>query len=163
MNNPKPNPSGKIHGKVSWPISVKLPHNINMVGGPEQPFRTPSSFIDSDSVYAVAYDLQVKISRKGLLKSNASYVYKPDLVVYISRRIYRFQTKFDYITLDKPSEAPSTLRQLAYQEGCPLQGPDADPLGWKGFSVDLDGKLFESRSLVGKATVRVSFMFIPPH
>ena len=49
---------------------------------------------------------------------------------------------------------PSALRRLAYSEGSPLLGPDADPEGWKVLpAVTIAGTLFEAKSVEVTATV----------
>lgn len=42
----------------------------------------------------------------------------------------RIRTAFGYVPNTRPGP-PSLLRQLAYQQGCPLPNPLTDPEGWK--------------------------------
>lgn len=55
------------------------------------------------------------------------------------------------------AQPPSTLCVLAYEEGTPQLGPEADPEGWKVFApVTVHGTLFNTRPAEVQYTVRVS-------
>jgi hypothetical protein len=65
----------------------------------------------------------------------------------------RFGTILAYVPCIRP-EPPSPLRQLAYQEGSPIMGPDIDTDGWKTLeSVSINGTVFNDRLVKAKCTV----------
>ena len=60
---------------------------------------------------------------------------------------------FNYIPLARPSP-PTILRQLAYQQGQPLVGPEGDPDGWKTLDpVQVVGTLFKTVTVEAQCTV----------
>ncbi len=61
---------------------------------------------------------------------------------------------FGYVPLVR-ADAPSLLRQLAYQENSPLLGPDADPDGWQRIpSFTVKGTVFKDREVQVNCVVR---------
>jgi hypothetical protein len=51
-------------------------------------------------------------------------------------------------------DSMSMVRQLAYQQNCPLVGPDGDPDGWHTLQpVVVSGTLFGERTVEVKYTV----------
>lgn len=59
------------------------------------------------------------------------------------------------------AEPPSTLCVLAYEEGRPLLGPEADPEGWMVFPpLHVSGMLFNTRSVSVQYSVSLHGPFI---
>jgi hypothetical protein len=62
-------------------------------------------------------------------------------------------TNFGYHPISYP-DPPSALRQLAYEEGTALVGPEGDPEGWKVLApVKFTGILFDVREVEATCTV----------
>lgn len=73
----------------------------------------------------------------------------------------RIKTAFGYVSSSRP-DAPSLLRQIAYQQFLPVPGPLSDPEGWKTLRpVAIRGTMFCVHRAEAKATVRISCPFNP--
>ncbi|RDB25527.1 hypothetical protein Hypma_006735 [Hypsizygus marmoreus] len=103
----------KLLGHCEWPLSIPLPRTVsvpNGTGGVET-CRLPETFLERHTTASIQYDFAIVISR-GKLRADS-----------------QIKTAFGYVPSSRP-EAPSMLRQLAYQEGTALVGPQHDPEGW---------------------------------
>lgn len=93
------------------------------------PFRLPQTLLEQNIRTGIQYELCVSIKRSRFHPTS------------------RIQTMFGYVPLTRP-DAPSLLRQLAYQENSPLLGPDADPDGWQRVSsFTVKGTVFKDREV----------------
>lgn len=90
------------------PRSVTVPTG----SGDMRSCRLPETFLERNTRVSVQYDLTINISR-GILRSDN-----------------RIRTAFGYIPSIRP-DAPSLIRQLAYQQFLPIPNPTIDPDGWK--------------------------------
>ncbi|KAK0469610.1 uncharacterized protein EV420DRAFT_46434 [Desarmillaria tabescens] len=128
---------GKLIGKYDWEFSLPIPPEVvtppgsspSMASQDSGPFRLPQTFLERNIRAGIHYELSVSIKRSRF-HSNA-----------------RIQTPFSYVPLIRP-DAPSLLRQLAYQESSSLPGPDADPDGWQQISCfTVKGTVFKAREV----------------
>jgi hypothetical protein len=101
----------KLFGSCVWSFSIPLPRTAT-VGKSGAQFRLPETFSERDLGASIQYDLTVHVSR-GKFRGDS-----------------QIRTPFGYVPGSKP-EAPSMLRQMAYQQGVPIPGPEVDPHGWK--------------------------------
>ncbi|KAH9945077.1 uncharacterized protein BXZ73DRAFT_86648 [Epithele typhae] len=126
--------SSKPTAKQQFPFSITLPTETDVPekGKGKQPtqiYPLPPSFSERASPAYMDYRLHVTVKR-GALRVNQT-----------------LGTSFVYVPLTRAG-APSPLRQLAYSEGTPVIGPEADPEGWKVFpSVTLTGTIFDTRKV----------------
>ncbi|KAH9476041.1 hypothetical protein JR316_0011610 [Psilocybe cubensis] len=107
--------SGLTQGQCTWPISINLPEKVSMQTGTDkhpEMFRLPQTFNERNIHSTVRYELSMKITRSGLLRSN-------DIL----------STPFAFIPVTRPDPFPP-LKRLAYDEGTPLLPPKVDPEGW---------------------------------
>jgi hypothetical protein len=76
----------------------------------------------------------------------------------------RLKTAFGYVPNTRP-DPPSLLRQLAYEEGSALPGPEVDPKGWKTLGPFVSRGVLSPNHAVGiKYTVSSNhFMSINIH
>ncbi|KAK0446292.1 hypothetical protein EV421DRAFT_1933470 [Armillaria borealis] len=129
MRNPRVSSSsfnedhrGKMVGKYVWDFSLPIPAQVITPPGSSSsmnsqgsgPFRLPQTVLEWNIRAGIQYELFVSIKRSRLHLTSSS-------------------TMFGYVPLIRPN-APSLLRQLAYQENSPLLGSDADPDGWQRVS-----------------------------
>ncbi|TDL19902.1 hypothetical protein BD410DRAFT_805366 [Rickenella mellea] len=123
----------KLRGEYTWKFSVNLPKEVtfddenkykemNLAGT----LPLPPQFSEKGSFSTMKYEMAVLVNHSSFFRSNQEV-----------------GTRYGYTPRSKPGP-PSPLRQKAYSEGVPLLGPDADPEGWKIFSVDVQGKLFDA-------------------
>ncbi|OCH95904.1 hypothetical protein OBBRIDRAFT_809459 [Obba rivulosa] len=139
----KESTSTKPKGKHTWPFSVSVPSEVAISDKfrPKQPLKTyplPPTFSERASPAYVDYKLVVTV-RRGAFKVNhtlaTSWVYWP-----ITR-----------------ADPPSHLRQIAYDEGSPLIGPEGDPEGWKVLPpVKITGTVFSSRQVEVLCTIAIA-------
>ncbi|KAL0954347.1 hypothetical protein HGRIS_003341 [Hohenbuehelia grisea] len=108
--------SGKLQGACSWPFSLALPSTVRLpfssARGQTVVCPLPETFNERGVRAVVQYDITLKVVRGKLRADNT------------------ITTAFGYVPSSRP-QPPSMLRQLAYQEGCPLPGPEVDPEGWQ--------------------------------
>ena len=98
-------------------------------------FRLPETFLERQTRVSVQYDLTIIVSRGKLRADN------------------RIKTAFGYVPSSRP-DAPSLLRQIAYQQFLPVPGPLSDPEGWKTMRpVSVRGTMFCVHRAEAKATV----------
>ncbi|KDR76931.1 hypothetical protein GALMADRAFT_278851 [Galerina marginata CBS 339.88] len=120
-----------LKGDHTWPFSIDLPDEAEMTEGVDhQPkmFRLPQTFHQRFIHATIKYEVEVKITRKGILKSNDT-----------------LSAPFIYIPVIRPPPLPP-LRRLAYEEGIPLLGPKIDPDGWLlPKTVEIKGTLLNNR------------------
>jgi hypothetical protein len=124
-------------GHCVWPLSIVLPRTMSVPSGSGEmrPFRLPETFLERQTRVSVQYDLTIIVSRGKLRADN------------------RIKTAFGYVPSTRP-EAPSLLRQLAYQQFLPVPGPLSDPEGWKTMRpVAVRGTMFSVHRAEAKATV----------
>ncbi|TDL20710.1 hypothetical protein BD410DRAFT_804842 [Rickenella mellea] len=135
----------KLHGGYTWPFAVNLPQEVTF--DDEKKYKAvslagtlplPPQFSEKGSFSTLKYDMAVIVKHSSFFQS--------DKVV---------GTRYGYTPRSKP-DPPSPLRQKAYSEGIPLLGPDADPEGWKIFSVNVFGKLFAAVDVGVKCTVALA-------
>ncbi|KAI0087350.1 hypothetical protein BDY19DRAFT_995046 [Irpex rosettiformis] len=122
---------GSLRGVWIWPFTFTLPRTVETKrdGHNRDSYRLPGSFISKQSNYTVLYKLVTTIVAGKFI---------PD---------YTLETSITYIPFIKP-EPPSSIRQLAYYNNCPIVGPDGDPEGWHTSSpVTITGSLFGERSV----------------
>ncbi|EKM55930.1 uncharacterized protein PHACADRAFT_209440 [Phanerochaete carnosa HHB-10118-sp] len=106
---------GKLEGTFSWPFSLELPQTVDLheSEGRTATYPLPSFISSAWSLVNVAYTLQATIKHGSFLH--------PDHII---------STSVMYTTKTRP-EPPSPARQLAYEGGAPLLGPEQDPSGWQ--------------------------------
>ncbi|KAF8896106.1 hypothetical protein BD779DRAFT_1433414 [Infundibulicybe gibba] len=125
------------HWPCSWDISIPLPKSISLPGDAHSS-RLPETFLERHTRASVQYDLTIHISR-GKLRSDS-----------------RIKTAFGYVPSTRP-DPPSLLRQLAYEQCCPLPGPEIDPMGWKTLRpVTARGTMFKSRTVEARCTLSLA-------
>jgi len=130
----------KLTGQCVWPISITLPKAVNVPGANGEVcfYRLPETFLERHTKVSVQYDLSILISR-GKLRASS-----------------QIKTAFGFISHSR-AEAPSLLRQLAYQEGTPLPGPSCDPDGWKTLQpLIARGTMFKSRQVEVRCTLSLA-------
>lgn len=72
----------------------------------------------------------------------------------------RLSTSLVYLPVTRAG-APSSLRQLAYNDGSALLGPDGDPDGWQVLPpVRITGTIFNTRETQIFCTVRTRLTFL---
>ncbi|KAF9453505.1 hypothetical protein P691DRAFT_771474 [Macrolepiota fuliginosa MF-IS2] len=128
-----PSPSGtdKLHGTFTWPFCLEIPREVVVASkatrGEPRVYRPPESFFERHERASVRYEICVRFVRG---------YFKPD---------DRIHATFGYIPLTIP-KTPSALRQIAYEQGTPLLGPQDDPDGWHECkTVKLKGRIFHQR------------------
>ncbi|KIK55149.1 hypothetical protein GYMLUDRAFT_176179 [Collybiopsis luxurians FD-317 M1] len=126
----------KLYGDCVWSFSIPLPKTVT-VGKSGAQFRLPETLSERDLGVSVQYDLTVHVSR-GKFRGDS-----------------QIRTPFGYVPSSKP-EAPSMLRQLAYQQGLPVPGPSADPRGWKTLPT------CRARGTICSADIQCSFSLARP-
>jgi len=135
-----PSPTGnsaKLQGVNSLPFSLSLPPAVTLPGR-STTCPLPETFNERGVRSVVQYDLTVKIAR-GKLRADSTIT-----------------TAFGYVPSNRP-EPSSTLRQLAYQEGCPVPGPDVDPSGWKTLrSFVARGVVFNARMAEARCSLSIA-------
>ncbi|KAI0339780.1 hypothetical protein BDW22DRAFT_1347286 [Trametopsis cervina] len=117
---------GKLSGRQSWPYSLLLPSTVEAEADDktQKPFRLPPTDFARYWRYSIVYTLVVTVK-------NSSF-FTPD---------------YTYVPVFRPPE-PSPLRQMAYEAGSPLPGPDVDPEGWHSLApVTFEGKVFGARAV----------------
>ncbi|PPR02623.1 hypothetical protein CVT24_002194 [Panaeolus cyanescens] len=138
---PSGNDGGKLSGKRSWPFEFSLPDEVQVKNpdtGKTSPYRLPPHFNERASAAYIDYRLVVTIKR-GFLRVNQTLV-----------------TSFGYHIATTPG-LPSTWRRIAYSEGTPLLGPDADPEGWKLLPwVTNKVKLFNSQDVQFESSLAIA-------
>jgi len=133
----------KLHGRYLWPFTFTLPRQITLSSNSvsssaEKTFYLPPSFLERNTRVSVQYDIYAHI-RRGKFRPNS-----------------KLGTLLLYVPCIKP-EPPSALRQLAYQEGSPILGPDIDPDGWKTLKPTfINGTIFRDRSIDAKCTLSLA-------
>lgn len=130
----------KLHGDCIWPLSIALPRTVEVpTGSSETRFcRLPETFLERQTQVSVQYDFTLHISR-GKLRADS-----------------QIKTAFGYVPSIRPGP-PSLLRQLAYQQGCPLPNPETDPEGWKVLrSVTCRGVMSKSRRVETRCTLAIA-------
>ncbi|KAF7312540.1 hypothetical protein MIND_00267900 [Mycena indigotica] len=128
-------PAYKLVGHYEWPFTIEIPSSIS-VPGYAGSFRLPQTFLERRFPTSVQYSLVVHITRSKFRVNS------------------RVQTIFNYIPATRPP-SPSPLRQLAYQQGTQLQGPEADPAGWYQLPpLTIRGTAFNKRRV--EATCQLS-------
>lgn len=148
--------STKLIGHCVWPLSIPLPRTATVPSGSGEmrSFRLPETFLERNTRVSVQYDLTINILR-GKLRTDNRFVLIYFAIHICNMRIYsaRIKTAFGYIPSSRP-EAPSILRQLAYQQFLPIPGPTTDPEGWKTLRpVTIRGTMFKAQQVETKATV----------
>ncbi|KDR76940.1 hypothetical protein GALMADRAFT_420148 [Galerina marginata CBS 339.88] len=124
-----------LNGDYTWPFSIDLPEEVKMSEGVDrQPkmFRLPQTFHQRFIHATIKYEVEVKITRKGILKSNDTFVQlECHYFGWVTTHgiFVRLSAPFIYIPVIRPPPIPP-LRRLAYEEGTPLLGPKVDPDGW---------------------------------
>ncbi|KAF5391524.1 hypothetical protein D9757_002500 [Collybiopsis confluens] len=126
----------KLYGDCIWSFSIPIPRS-GTVGKSGTQSRLPETFSERDLDVNIQYDLTVHVSR-GKFRGDS-----------------QIRTPFGYVPSSKP-EAPSILRQLAYQQALPVPGPAADPRGWKTLSA------CRARGTICTAEVQCSFSLARP-
>ncbi|KAI1796920.1 hypothetical protein LXA43DRAFT_985107 [Ganoderma leucocontextum] len=133
--------SPKPKGKQTYSYSITLPGDASV---PErgkkasQTFPLPPSFSERASPAYVDYKLVLTVKKSSLRVNQV------------------LATTFVYLPLTR-AEPPSPLRELSYQEGSPLIGPQGDPGGWKVFPpVIVAGALFDTRQVELECTLAVA-------
>ncbi|KAJ7650104.1 hypothetical protein FB45DRAFT_9710 [Roridomyces roridus] len=128
---------GKL-AKGSWPFSFTLPTKVSPPDAKGMELQLPPSFSERASPAYIDYKIIATVQR-GTFKANQTLV-----------------TSFAYLPITQ-SDRPSALRQVAYQEGSDLVGPDGDPEGWKVLPpVQMKGKLFDVRDVVVECTLAIA-------
>jgi len=158
--------SNKLLGHCVWRLSIPLPRTVTVPlgAGEMRPCRLPETFLERNTPVSVQYDLTISISR-GMLRSDNRSVrlhFTLDVsfclfcCIYAFMLFIRIRTAFGFIPSSRP-DAPSILRQLAYQQFLPIPNPATDPDGWKFLRpVTVRGTLFRSHRIEAKAAVRLS-------
>ncbi|TFK50169.1 hypothetical protein OE88DRAFT_1661768 [Heliocybe sulcata] len=131
-----PEPSqinGPLQGQHSWPFSIAIPNDVPLAarygGKPGETYRLPPTFSERASPAYIDYKLMVSVKR-GVFRSDSTLV---QTIAFLPR------TRGD---------APTSVRQKAYESGQPLPGPDIDPDGWKDLApLTLKGILFGSKEV----------------
>ncbi|KAJ7104002.1 hypothetical protein B0H15DRAFT_942036 [Mycena belliarum] len=131
--------SGKLpKGKHSWPFMFALPSKVSSPDAKGLMLPTPPSFSERASPAYIDFRIVATVKR-GAFKVNQTLT-----------------TNFAYLPLTQPAP-PSALRQLAYQEGSELIGPDGDPGGWKVLQpLKIRGKLFDAKEVEVECTLAIA-------
>jgi len=132
--------ANKLVGHCVWPLSIPLPLTATVPtgSGETKTCRLPETFLERNTRVSVQYDLTINISRGRLRSDN------------------RVRTAFGYIPSTRP-DAPSLLRQLAYQQFLPIPNPTIDPDGWKGLRpVIVRGIIAGSQRVEVKSTLAIA-------
>ncbi|KAJ7364224.1 hypothetical protein DFH08DRAFT_910474 [Mycena albidolilacea] len=125
-------------GKYSWPFTFTLPAKVTPADAKGLQIEAPPSFTERASPAYIDYRAVVTVKR-GAFKMNQTLT-----------------TSLAYLPLTQP-EPPSPLRQLAYQEGGDLVGPEGDPQGWKVLRpVKFKGKLFDAKEVEAECTLAIA-------
>ncbi|EKM78643.1 hypothetical protein AGABI1DRAFT_59597 [Agaricus bisporus var. burnettii JB137-S8] len=130
----------KLLGNCIWPLSIAIPRTVKVATGTgdTQECRLPETFLERHTRVSVQYDLKLHISR-GKLRASSE-----------------IKTAFGFISSTRP-DPPSLLRQLAYQQGCPLPNPQTDPDGWKPLGpVSCRGVMSKSRKIETRCTLAIA-------
>ncbi|KAI0701346.1 hypothetical protein BC835DRAFT_1411493 [Cytidiella melzeri] len=138
--NPSQFDKGKLRGRWSWPYTVVLPQTVEMKlqDGKSSSCRLPATSLSRQIHCVVLYRLVATIT---------SGTFLPD---------YTLETGITYIPLIKPGP-PSPVRQLAYQQNCPLVGPDGDPEGWHTLPpLTMTGTMFGDRTVEVESTLSLA-------
>jgi hypothetical protein len=86
----------------------------------------------------------------------STFLFPPFSTILISSPYHSLRTSLAYVPGTKPGP-PSFLRQLAYQQNCPLPGPEVDEDGWKTFSpVRNSGIVFNKRKAAVNCTLSLA-------
>ncbi|KJA16442.1 hypothetical protein HYPSUDRAFT_147727 [Hypholoma sublateritium FD-334 SS-4] len=132
--------SNKLLGHCEWPLSIPLPRSVTAPSGSGEmrSFRLPETFLERQTRVSVQYDLTIVVSR-GKLRAD-----------------HKIMTAFGYVSSSRP-DAPSLLRQIAYQQFLPVPGPLSDPEGWKTLRpVAVRGTMFSVHRVEAKATLSLA-------
>ncbi|KAF9453506.1 hypothetical protein P691DRAFT_755560 [Macrolepiota fuliginosa MF-IS2] len=130
----------KLLGQCVWPLSITLPRTVGVPtgSGESRACRLPETFLERHTQVSVQYDITLTISR-GKLRSDS-----------------QIKTAFGYVPSTRPGP-PSLLRQLAYQQGCPLPNHLTDPEGWKILRPVLcRGAMSKSRRVDARCTLGIA-------
>ncbi|KZP29743.1 hypothetical protein FIBSPDRAFT_1038755 [Athelia psychrophila] len=123
-----------LDGKTEWPFAIPIDDL--------SPDHLPPSVRERNASFGVRYELFVHI-RRGLMRSDD-----------------RLGGVFEYLTASCPTPF-SALRQLAYETDVPIQGPDADPSGWKTMApVKIEGSIFSNRDAHVTCTLSIAMPLI---
>ncbi|KAE9405200.1 hypothetical protein BT96DRAFT_877009 [Gymnopus androsaceus JB14] len=145
---PQPTSNGqksndKLQGEQEWPFSIHIPKEVALTLGTKdaprvEVFRLPHTFLERHARASIQYEVVLRLAR-GFMKTD-----------------HRIITPFGYIPISRP-EAPSRLRQLAYQENTPVPGPISDPEGWYTLTpIQIHGKLFNRQSIDATCTLSLA-------
>ncbi|KAF8150705.1 hypothetical protein B0H34DRAFT_729909 [Crassisporium funariophilum] len=132
ITSPSDRFTSKLQGDFLWDFCLELPKEVvKQIGQQQVPqvYRLPQTFAERHTRATVTYQLCVRIVRNKF------------------RTDHKILAQFGYIPIIRPDPF-SQLRQLAYQEGSPLLGPNIDPVGWQSLEqVRVRGKIFNDRSI----------------
>ncbi|KAI0077074.1 hypothetical protein K474DRAFT_1753683 [Panus rudis PR-1116 ss-1] len=132
---------GSNQNLMSWRYAFHLPSEVSVPDrpkGPKSPYPIPPSFSERGSPVYVDYKLIVTVHRA------------------LFRIDHTLVTSFAY-TPKWRAEPPSPLRQVAYQEGSSIIGPEGDPDGWKVLpAVSVKGTIFNSREIEATCSLAIA-------
>ncbi|KAH8117915.1 hypothetical protein DFH11DRAFT_1571413 [Phellopilus nigrolimitatus] len=137
-----PSSSSKLPaGSLTWPFSLTLPKEaLVSASSKEAPkcYPLPPTFSERASPAYIDYKVTVTVKR-GAFRVNQT-----------------LSTSFAYVPR-WVAPAPSALRRLAYSDGSPLIGPEADPEGWHVLPpVKVTGTLFDAKSVEVEAILALA-------
>ncbi|KAI0789899.1 hypothetical protein C8Q75DRAFT_806557 [Abortiporus biennis] len=143
----------KAQGCHTFTTQITLPKeaadvdNLKKKNTEKTMYPLPPSFSERASTIYIDYKLIVTI-RRGTFKVNH--------VLSVEDHLFMLSTNFQYMPIIRAA-APSTLRQVAYQEGSPILGPEIDPDGWKVLPpITLSGTLFTTKKVTVEITLAIS-------
>ncbi|TDL25703.1 hypothetical protein BD410DRAFT_604749 [Rickenella mellea] len=133
--------SGKLQGAYRWVFSFTMPSTCSVSWKSKEPpiaLPIPPSFSERGATQYINYELFVWI-RRGPLRIDS-----------------KLGTSLGYSPRIRP-DPPSMLRQLAYQNGSPIVGPEGDPKGWTvSQPIPIKGTLFGKRPVEATCTLSIS-------
>ncbi|KIY51797.1 hypothetical protein FISHEDRAFT_36554 [Fistulina hepatica ATCC 64428] len=130
--SPSPGVVGpRLRGHCVWPFSIPIPRTAGDA-------RLPETFVERHTSVSVQYEFCITIARGKLRSDN------------------QIKTTFGYVPSTRP-DPPSMLRQISYQQGTPIPGPQFDPEGWHICpSVVSRGCVFKSRHIEVRCTLALA-------
>ncbi|EIM91107.1 uncharacterized protein STEHIDRAFT_152778 [Stereum hirsutum FP-91666 SS1] len=156
---PSGNSSGrspsKLLGKYTWPFSITFPSSVTAPSATKSARRYKRTFSanppsQASTDFAVATSTGYPLPNS--FSERASPVYVDYKLVVTVKKGYTMWSMNQTLTAKLAylhrsiAEPPSTLCVLAYEDGRPPLGPEADPEGWIVFPpLNVSGTLFDTR------------------